>query len=131
MMQRRLMMHQLKSTPIRVTRATGADESQEPVGLLNDLVAALNTLFAPLKADLEYIRATLSARRKDFFTVEEVARLTGRSAYTIRRWITEQRLKAIRVSGTGPRGRLLVPRAELEVLIAAGLGDDIPEATLD
>jgi excisionase family DNA binding protein len=124
-------MHQIKPTPIQVTRATGADESQEPVGLLNDLVAALNTLFAPLKADLEYIRATLSARRKDHYTVEEVARLTGRSAYTIRRWITEQRLKAIRVSGTGPRGRLLVPRAELEVLIAAGLGDDIPETTLD
>jgi excisionase family DNA binding protein len=84
-----------------------------------------------LKSGLDEVRATLQARSKPLYTVEEVAELTGRTPYTIRRWIAEKRIKATRISGTGPKGRLLVPREELDTLIAAGRGRHIPEAALD
>jgi len=75
----------------------------------------------------------LQAKRKPHLTVAEAALACGRSAYTIRRWITEDRIKAIRIEGDGPRGRLLIPREELDRLIQQGMGGsisptDLPEA---
>ncbi len=106
-----------------------------PAQPTNPLPPSLQSVFEdalrPLKAELELIRATLQARRKDHYTVEEVAELTGRTPYTVRRWITEKRIKAIRISGTGPKGRLLVPREELDTLIAAGLGARVPDGAAD
>lgn len=64
-----------------------------------------------LELKVEGLRELLIARRKDFYTVDEVADIVGRSAFTVRRWITEGRLHATRIEGTGPRGKLLVPRA--------------------
>jgi excisionase family DNA binding protein len=88
-------------------------------------------LLHELKGGLDEIRATLQARRKDNYTVEEVAGFTGRTPYTVRRWITEKRIKAIRIFGTGPKGRLLIPRKELDALIASGLGARIPESAAE
>jgi len=82
------------------------------------------------ESKLEALHSLLSARRKDFYTVEETAGVFGRSTFTIRRWVSEGKLQATRVSGTGPRGRLLVARTELERLIAAGRGADVPEAAI-
>jgi excisionase family DNA binding protein len=96
--------------------------------LLPALREAVEDLLRPLHAELERIRATLEARRKDHYTVEEVADLTGRTPYTVRRWISEERIKAIRISGTGPKGRLLIPREEVDAIIGSGLGAQIPDA---
>jgi len=80
---------------------------------------------------LESLREIVAGRHKAQFTTAEVAELTGRSEYTVRRWITEGKLHAIRISEGGPRGRLLVPRDELNKLVATGMGSQIPAATLD
>jgi excisionase family DNA binding protein len=58
--------------------------------------------------------------QKDFYTVAEVAQYVGRSAFTVRRWITEGKIDGIRLAGTGPRGRLLVPHGELLRLFEKG-----------
>lgn len=69
-------------------------------------------------AELRVIRELLEQTRKPLLTVTEVARLVGRDEYTIRRWIKEHKLSATRVSGTGPKGRLLVRRDDLDRLLA-------------
>jgi excisionase family DNA binding protein len=79
---------------------------------------------------LEALRELLAARRKEHYVVEEVAELTGRSPYTIRRWVSEGKLQAIRLRDGGPRGKLLVPRSELERLVASGQGKNVPETAL-
>jgi len=77
---------------------------------------AFDRIFGELRA----IRELLEQARKPILTVAEVARLVGRSDYTVRRWIAEGQLAATRVLGTGPVGRLLVRRDDLDRLLAAG-----------
>jgi excisionase family DNA binding protein len=94
------------------------------------LRACLAPLISTLEAKIETLHALLTRKRKDHFVVEEVAKLTGRSPFTIRRWIKENKLQAIRLQGGGPRGRLLIARSELEKLIAAGSGKSVSEIVL-
>jgi excisionase family DNA binding protein len=94
---------------------------------------ALNWLvgkFLQVESKLDDLHELLRSRRKDSYTVEEVAELTGRSQYTVRRWIAEGKLRAIRLAEGGPRGRLLIARAELDNLLAQGKGAQIPAAAL-
>ncbi|WP_439624730.1 helix-turn-helix domain-containing protein [Gemmata sp.] len=72
----------------------------------------------------------LRAKRKPHLTVAEAADAVGRSAYTVRRWIAEGRITAIRVEGDGPRGRLLIAREQLDRLISRGMGGDIAPTDL-
>src|SRR5262245_19731989 len=72
------------------------------------------------------IRQVLAGTRKDFQSVEEVARLTSRSPYTVRRWIAQGLIRAERVSGTGPKGRLLIPTDQVRKLIVSGKGSAVP-----
>lgn len=103
-------------------------------GRLESLASMVEEIFThslpALNHKLEALRELLATRRKEHYVVEEIAELTGRSAYTIRRWITEGKLQAIRLRDGGPRGKLLVPRAELERLIAAGRGADVPDVVV-
>ncbi len=73
-----------------------------------------------IRISVDEIRERIAGVTKEHYTVEEVARATGRDPYTVRRWIRDEKLKAIRIDGSGPRGRLLVPRAELKRLIGDG-----------
>jgi excisionase family DNA binding protein len=110
--------------------------SQEPLPradlelIRTTLCSAFEELLRPVLAELELIRATLEARRKPHYTVDEVAELTGRTPYTVRRWISEERIQATRIEGTGPKGRLLIAREEVDALIAAGLGAQVPDAAV-
>jgi hypothetical protein len=73
------------------------------------------------------IRERFTATRKSLYTVEEFAAVVGRAPYTIRRWIKTGCLRAERVMGTGPRGRLLIPGEEIKRLIRSGKGAGISE----
>ena len=86
----------------------------------------LTPILSRILDDLRVIREMLAGARKAFYTVEEVAQLTGRTPYTVRRWVTAKRIAATRVDGTGPRGRLLIARDQLDHLISSGLGTEIP-----
>lgn len=110
--------------PTAPTTPTAPAAAMLPGNQLTELV----NLVQSLAVQVADIRATLAAKRKPQYTVEEVADLTGRSAYTVRRWISEGRLKAIRISGTGPKGRLLIAREEIDRLISTGLGANVPDA---
>ncbi len=59
----------------------------------------------------------LRSRHKATYTIHEAAQLLGRSDYTIRRWVHEGRLAAIRINGSGPKGRLLIAHGELQRLL--------------
>lgn len=112
-----------KFLPVGSTAAAPGD----PVGLdVQQLTATISQIWTVLNE----IRATLVGQHKDFHTVEEIADLTGRSEYTVRRWISEGRITATRVHGTGPRGRLLIAHAELSKLVAAGHGGKVPDVAV-
>lgn len=70
-----------------------------------------------LQATVDELRDKIEGSHKDFYTIGEVASHVGRSAYTVRAWIRQGRMRAERVHGTGPRGRLLVPHDELRKLV--------------
>lgn len=101
--------------------------SAEPAAQLSQMMA----LLAYLKVAIDDLRAQLAGTHKDRYTVEEFAQLVGRSAYTVRRWITEGRIDAVRISGTGPKGRLLIAHDQLDRLIESGLGGAIPAVATD
>ena len=70
-------------------------------------------LLCELSHSLQAIREQFTAAKKDFYTVAELIPIVGRSAFTIRRWINEKLIDAIRIAGTGPKGRLLVPQVAI------------------
>jgi excisionase family DNA binding protein len=100
-----------------VENATQGPSTTEP---FPDSVARQLMLLPQILAGVAEVRQILTGRLKSHLTVEEAATEVGRAPYTIRTWIREGRLSAVRVSGTGPRGRLLIPREDLQRLVDAG-----------
>lgn len=88
--------------------------------------AVIRSVFSELRT----IRTVLEGRLKPLYTVEEFAQLVGRDPYTVRAWIKAGKLRATRVAGTGPRGRLLIAREEVDRLVAGGLGGRVPESAV-
>ena len=88
---------------------------------LDEIVARLGDLQESMKE----INGKLAGTTKDLLTVEEFGTETGRAPYTVRTWIKAGLITAERVVGTGPRGRLLIPRRELTKLIESGRGERI------
>lgn len=86
----------------------------------DDRLGELFVVVQGLEAKLDEIHGQITGQLKPFYSVEEVASLVDRSAYTVRRWVSEGLIKAVRVPGTGSKGRLLIPREELKKLIVLG-----------
>jgi|GEM_PF-5396803 len=91
---------------------------------------SIKTALRDLSNQLSEVRQLIGGRTKEHLTVKEVAEMTGRAEYTVRRWITEGRLTATRIKQTGSRGRLLIQREELNRLIGSGMGAAIPSTSL-
>jgi excisionase family DNA binding protein len=70
-------------------------------------------ILSEVQIELRALREQVRGNAKLLLTVCEIAELTGRTAYTVRRWIKEGVIRAERIQATGPRGRLLVPRSEI------------------
>jgi excisionase family DNA binding protein len=77
----------------------------------------LNQVLQQLLAGVNEIRQQLAGNRKELMSVNDVAQEMSRSAFTIRRWISEGRINATRVAATGPKGKLLIARSELNKLV--------------
>jgi excisionase family DNA binding protein len=100
-------------------------------GLTAEEVNSLLSLIPTLVAGVGELRQLLTGHSKPFYTFDEFAELTGRAPYTVRTWVKEGLIEATRVEGTGPRGRLLIPREQLEKLVRTGRAGRVPAAALD
>jgi excisionase family DNA binding protein len=98
---------------VQISSASSGPHAPDPI--------AEQLLLLPLiLASLTEVRQILTGKMKSHLTVEEAAEELGRSDYTIRTWIREGRLPAVRVTGTGPRGRLLIARDDIRQLVSTG-----------
>jgi excisionase family DNA binding protein len=120
-------IRRVRAATVPELEALRAPLQQEVTGIDDRLVEILGQLFRAI----DDIRIQLSGVRKSHYTVEEVAAATGRSTYTVREWVRAGRIGAFRVPGTGPKGRLLVPREELQKLVEAGFAGQAPAALVD
>lgn len=109
-------------------------DTRAPLPILQADPNALSVVLAAIQdlaAKVDAIRDELAGRTKPFFSVEEVAGMMDRAEYTVRTWIREGHLRAIRVGNSGPRGRLLIPREELQRLVESGRGSNVPAETFE
>jgi excisionase family DNA binding protein len=100
-------------------------------GITEERVEQMLQLLPRILANVDEIRGIVGEHHGRFLSVEEFAKIVHRAPYTIRNWIKEGRIEAIRVIGTGARGRLLIPRAEIEKTVCAGLGERLQTGISD
>jgi excisionase family DNA binding protein len=115
----------------RIRRLTNGPAHGDRSRLEGHETEDLLRLVPKLVQTMEDVQHLLQGKQKSHLTVEEVGRLTGRAPYTVRQWIAHGRIDAIRVQGTGPRGKLLVPREQLRKLITCGCASEVPDCAID
>lgn len=113
------------------TRSRTTTEACAEPGQEGEALSQVVILLRALQESVDEILAQLAGASKSHYTVDEFARVVGRAPYTIRSWVTQKRIRAERVSGTGPRGRLLIPREELKKLVASARGENVPAVLVD
>jgi hypothetical protein len=117
--------------PITGPGSPGLDHLADQVKNLEGLLAELvGRKFPSVEDKLDRLRDLLAGRRKEHLVVGEFAELVGRTPYTVRRWVSEGKVQAIRIRDGGPRGKLLIPRTELERIIGKGMGGDVPDSSI-
>jgi excisionase family DNA binding protein len=96
----------------------GAAEAQTPdvVGVLAQVTERLACLEEGMAALRDHLRTGQAGQ--DWFTTKEVARLLGRTDFTVRQWCNLGRLRAQK---TGNRREWRISRAELDRYRKAGL----------
>ena len=102
--------------------------STQTADLLDELMTAAAE---SVKTMPKVIKRQIMCKVKTFYTIEEIAELADRSPTTVRRWIAEGDLEAIRVPGTGPREVLNIPGTEVVKLFLGGLGVYVPPEKID
>ena len=119
------MAHGNTIVTIQVNDITHAGVGQllEAVGNLAGMVADHGTVLRQVTAALTDVSDRLADRTKDYYSVKEVAELTKRSEYTVRRWIEEGRLEAEKIQGTGAKGKWRIPREAVKQLTATCQAD--------
>ena len=111
------------------TRAKGREDGTRAASLEGALHLARRDIVA-LRSELKQLvhevsglrydlKATLTPKwkTKPFYTVQELAKHLGRSPYTIRRWIREGKIGAVKLNSGGPRDPYLIEHREVEELI--------------
>jgi excisionase family DNA binding protein len=134
-MARVRLLEEAREAPMNRQPDDRRSPGEEPGGFdpeaIDRMAAQITVGLGDIRAAIEDIRRILADRQKSHLTVEEFADQTGRASYTVREWIKDGRIAAIRIAGTGPKGRLLIPREELQKLVASALGGRIPAAATD
>lgn len=87
-------------------------------------------MLAAVLVELKELSAQLRGNTKPLLTIAEVAELTGRAPYTVRRWVKEGLIRVERVEAMGPRGRMLVPRSEILKLLDQGKAGGVPPSAM-
>ncbi|MBM4040365.1 MAG: helix-turn-helix domain-containing protein [Planctomycetes bacterium] len=99
------------------------DDAQGVLARRHVLGRRLTEQIRGLRHDLS---ATLAPRwkRKPFYTVRELAQQVGRSPYTVRRWIREGKLNAVKLNDGRPKDQYLIEAQDIqELILSAGTGE--------
>lgn len=112
---------------MRNTEESRSGSAIDPSAGQKQIVASLQEI----SRQLDELKQELREKTKEVYTTEEVAEMTGRAEYTVRTWIRKGLINATRVAGSGPRGRLLIARGELNKLLSNGKGAALSAISCD
>jgi len=86
-------------------------------------IASLRRAVLLLTEEIIELKKTLRSspgkdfKSKPYYTVKDLAKRLGRSPYTIRRWIRDGKIEAIKLNSGGPRDPYLIDCREVEELL--------------
>jgi excisionase family DNA binding protein len=104
----------------------GGVDLSEAIGLADEAAKILREQQRPdMAAAVEMLRLAAEVTAEETFTPSQVARLMGIHRNTVRNWVNQGAMRAVKV---GPRGDLRVPKSEairwieLDRALEAGIG---------